>query len=178
MKRIMIMLSAAVTLLAMPAAAQILPSGAQQVQGTEAPNRGYPVSTVIVDASGNNLTSAAGINTVPVTSATSAAGATQVRTTVAASSVVGKASAGNLYGYNVVAGASAGYVLVYNLTTPPVDGTVTPFRCIPLAANAGVDVNMRATPSYFTTGIVVAFSTTGCFTQTLSATAFIAVDVK
>lgn len=160
------------------AKAQILPSGAQQVQGTEAPNRGYPVSTLLVDATGNALATATGINVVEVPSAASTAGVTSVRSTVATASTVIKASAGNLYGFNVVSGASAGYILVYNATSAPADGTVTPIKCLPIAANTGIDVNMRGQPTYFSTGIVIAFSTTGCFTQTLSATAFISGDAR
>lgn len=158
--------------------AQILPSGAQQVQGTEAPNRGYPVSTLLVDASGNSLATSTGINVVEVPSAASTAGVTSVQSTVATASTVIKASAGNLYGFNVVSGASAGFILVYNATSAPADGTVTPIKCLPIAANTGIDVNMRGQPTYFSTGIVIAFSTTGCFTQTLSATAFISGDAR
>lgn len=109
-------------------------------------------------------------------SAASTAGTAAGVTAVAASSIIGKASPGNLYGVNVTSGASAGYVLIYNRTTAPADGVVTPARCIPLAANTGIELSWRPVPLYFSTGIVVAFSTTGCFTQTLSATAFIAVD--
>lgn len=104
---------------------------------------------------------------------------TNISSTVGASAaLVAKGSAGNLYGYNVVSGASAGYVLVLNSATVPADGAVTPARCIPLAANTGIDVNLRGQPVYFSAGVTVAFSTTGCFTKTSSATAFIAVDVK
>lgn len=93
-------------------------------------------------------------------------------TTVAASSLVLKASAGNLYGYNVVTGASAGYLMIFNATTAPADGTVTPTLCIPIAANTGVD-RQFAKPKRFTTGITMVFSTTGPFTKTASATAFL-----
>lgn len=113
--------------------------------------------------------------------APSAAASVGVAPTVTAavnSAVVGKASAGNLYGFNVVAGASAGFVLVFNAISAPADGAVTPVKCLPLAANAGLDQNYRSLPVAFTTGITVVFSTTGCFSKTASATAFISVDAK
>lgn len=263
------------------ATAQILPSGAQVVQGTELPNRGYPVNVLNVDQNGNVVigsgaaaqqvqgNSASGaadvgspikvgcvFNTTPATvttgqrsdancssngilyvvphapasatlpswiapadtlanpgantvfgvfsygavfdgtnwfrqrgdvsgayvvevpSAASAAGVAVNATTVASGSLVAKASAGNLYGYNVTSGASAGYVLIFNATSAPADGTVTPARCIPLAANTGIEVDMRGQPTFFSTGITIVFSTTGCFTKTISATAFISADVK
>lgn len=265
-----------------PATAQILPSGAQQVQGGEVPNRGNPVSVVNVDASGNvvigngasaqqvqgNVASGAadtgtnplkvgcifsttlptvttgqrvdsqctnrgeqlvilsfgtngpnaaspdntdgqsivgtasllrivnrnyvfngttwdrargdttGQYVVEVPSAAAAAGLTIAATTVASSNLVVKASAGNLYSYNVTSAATAGYIMIFNATTAPADGTVTPARCIPLAANTGIEVDMRGQPTFFTTGITIVFSSTGCFTKTASATAFISGDAK
>lgn len=94
-------------------------------------------------------------------------------TSAVASSLVLKASAGNLYGYNIVAGASAGYLMIFNATSAPADGAVTPTLCIPVAANAGLE-RQFAKPLRFTTGITMVFSTTGPFTKTASATAFLA----
>lgn len=123
------------------------------------------------DASGNLLTANAA-------SSVAAVGATNLATSAAAGALVVKASAGNLYGLNVTSGATAGYIMVFNAIAAPADGTVTPAKCIPLAANAGIDLNYRATPTYFGTGITVVFSSTGCFTKTSSATAFISGDAK
>jgi hypothetical protein len=94
-------------------------------------------------------------------------------TSVAAASLVLKAAAGNLYGYNVVTGASAGYLMAFDSATVPADGAVTPKLCIAIAANASVDRSFGK-PLRFTVGIVLVFSTTGPFTKTASATAFIA----
>lgn len=116
------------------------------------------------------------VNVAP--SSTAAVGTASSVTGAVASALVVKASAGNLYGINVVAGASAGFVLVFNATTAPADGAVTPVRCIPLAAGAGIELNYRGPPLAFSTGITVVFSTTGCFAKTASATAFIAADAK
>jgi hypothetical protein len=115
---------------------------------------------------------------VEAADATNLSGVAPVVSSAVSGGIVGKASAGNLYGYNVVAGASAGFVLITNTATVPADGAVAPLRCIPLAANTGIDVNLRGQPVYFSTGISVSFSTTGCFTKTASATAFIAVDAR
>ena len=81
-------------------------------------------------------------------------------------------------GVNVVSGASAGYVLIYDAVSAPADGAVAPARCLSLAANTGIEINWRAAPIWFRNGVIVVFSTTGCFTQTSSATAFIAVDAR
>lgn len=113
-----------------------------------------------------------------IPSALLAAGITPVVTSAVGGSLVVKASAGNLYGVNVVAGASAGFVLIYNTTTAPVDGAVTPVKCLPLAANAGLEIAYRDNPTRYSTGITVVFSTTGCFSQTISATAFISAEAK
>lgn len=99
-------------------------------------------------------------------------------TSAVASSLIGKASAGNLYGLNVVAGASAGFVMIFNATSAPADGAVTPVKCWSIAANSTLDVQWRALPIYFATGITAVFSTTGCFSKTASATAFFSLDAK
>lgn len=100
---------------------------------------------------------------------------TSTQTTVAAGSLIAKASAGNCYGFNVVSGASAGYFMLFNSATVPADGTVTPFRVYVMAANSSLGVSWDV-PRRFGTGIVGVFSTTGPFTKTISATAFIGID--
>lgn len=98
----------------------------------------------------------------PITSTPSAA---------AEGSHVFKTSAGALYSILVTSGGSAGYVLLFNSTTAPADGAVTPNRCFVLAANSTLTATMQY-PMAFGTGITAVFSTTGCFTKTVSATAF------
>lgn len=84
----------------------------------------------------------------------------------------------NLAGLNVVSGASAGYVMLFDAAAVPADGAVVPLRCMPIAANTGLDLNFRGSPLRFDVGAVIVFSTTGCFTKTGSATAFLAGDVQ
>lgn len=83
-----------------------------------------------------------------------------------------------LTGYNVTSGASAGYVMLFDATAVPADGAVTPARCLPLAASTGLERDYRAGPLWFKNGVVIVFSTTGCFTKTASATAYIAGDYR
>ncbi len=97
-------------------------------------------------------------------------------TPVAASSLV-IANPAYLHGINVTTGASAGYLMLFDATSVPADGTVSPARCIPIAATTGVERTFP-TPLNMRNGVVVVFSTTGCFTKTASATAFIAVDIR
>jgi hypothetical protein len=89
-----------------------------------------------------------------------------------------RAGTTNLAGLNVVSGASAGYVMLFDAAAVPADGAVVPLRCMPIAANTGLDLNFRGSPLRFDAGAVIVFSTTGCFTKTGSATAFLAGDVQ
>jgi hypothetical protein len=77
----------------------------------------------------------------------------------------------------VTAGASAGYLMVFDATTVPADGTVTPVICRAVTANGSVAVSLDA-PARFATGLVLVFSTTGCFSKTISATAFFEYAVR
>lgn len=90
-----------------------------------------------------------------------------------------KAAPGSLFGLNVASGTTAGVVQVINAAAIPADGPITPAKCFYLAANTSVDLNLRAAPTYFPTGIVVVFSSgTSCFTKNASATAFISADAR
>jgi len=110
-------------------------------------------------------------------SSSTAAGIAQAATSAVASALVLKGSAGNLYSVDITTGASAGYLMVFNATSAPADGTVTPLICTPVAANTGIRYTATP-PAVFSTGITAVFSTTGCFTKTASATAFIAGQAK
>ena len=99
-------------------------------------------------------------------------------TTVASSSLIVKATTGSLYSFTVTAGASAGYVMLFNSATVPADGTVQPIYCFPVAANSTFSQSYGGTPVAMNIGTVLVFSTTGCFTKTASATAFIAAQVN
>jgi len=81
----------------------------------------------------------------------------------------------------VVAGASAGFVLLLDAASLPANGAVASCTgpgtarpclmwCAPVAANGIVDRQWNS-PMSFTTGVLAAFSTTGCASLTASATA-------
>lgn len=114
----------------------------------------------------------------PFPTAASGAGVTQQASTTVTGATLFKSGAGNLYGLNLVTGGSAGFLLVFDAAGVPADGAVQPVRCLPIAANTGIELNWRGAPLRLGTGIVVVFSTTGCFTKTMSATAFMSADVK
>ena len=104
-------------------------------------------------------------------------GIAPIATSAAASALVVKSSPGNLYGFSVTSGASAGFVLVFNATAAPADGAVTPAACYAIAANSSLSVSWQpGPPLWLDTGITLVFSTTGCFTKTASATAFISAQ--
>lgn len=100
--------------------------------------------------------------------------ATPVVSTAAEGSHILKASPGCLLAAYATPGATAGYLMIFNSTTVPVDGAVTPVECIQVQANTTIAASWAPQPpEWFSTGMVAVFSTTGCFTKTISATAFI-----
>lgn len=140
-----------------------------QVGGQDA---GFTYRQIRTDTSG-----ALKIFNAPTTDSNAAI--TPTVTSAVASNLVAKSSAGNLYGFQVTSGASAGYALLFNATSLPADGAVTPIKCYSMAATSTLSVDFRPGPALrFGTGLVIGFSTTGCFTLTASATAFISAEVQ
>jgi hypothetical protein len=70
--------------------------------------------------------------------------------------------------------------MVFDATTAPADGAVTPKVCryIKSDGTGGATSLAWANPLTFATGISTAFSSTGCFTKTASATAFFGGQVQ
>lgn len=81
--------------------------------------------------------------------------------------------------YRLAASSSstAGYFMVFDATTVPADGAVVPKFCRAVAAGASVSL-VFVNPAAFRNGIVMVFSTTGCYTKTISATAFFEASFK
>jgi hypothetical protein len=99
-----------------------------------------------------------------------------------ASSQIVKASGGVLYGFDVAADSTlsgaAWWIMVFNSATVPADGPVTPAKCY---AQAPMVTGLTTTfkmPISLIDGIVIATSTTGCFTKTASPHAFISGDAQ
>lgn len=86
----------------------------------------------------------------------------------AASSLVVKSSAGNWYSATVSAGTTAVYLMAFNATSAPADGAVVPVWCAgPFPASNATSVTWGpASPAYFSTGITLVTSSTGCTTKT------------
>jgi hypothetical protein len=92
----------------------------------------------------------------------------------AGTSLVLKAKSGILNSWEVQAGASAGFALIIDEASDSGNGAVTPVKCYALAANSWISSGaVGGPPLRFFNGITVVFSTTGCFTETQSSTAFI-----
>lgn len=104
------------------------------------------------------------------------AGIISTATATANSAQILKASAGNLYSVSCTSGASAGFLMVFDAVSAPADGVVTPIDVITVAANATVS-KMYPTPLRGAVGLTLVFSTTGPFSKTASATAFLAGQV-
>ena len=77
----------------------------------------------------------------------------------------------------VTSSANAGYLLVFDATSVPADGAVTPIICRPVAVNTSVSL-VFTVPARFSKGLVMVFSTTGCYTKTISPTAFFEASPK
>ena len=74
----------------------------------------------------------------------------------------------------VTTGASAGFLMIFDQAsaTAPSDGAVTPVDCIQVAATSSAGPPFPLTGKPYTNGALAVFSTTGCFTKTISATAY------
>jgi hypothetical protein len=85
-----------------------------------------------------------------------------------------------LYSMTVTIGATSGYLMIFDLATAPSNGPVTPKYCVPVTSS-GTNGTQSATwvnGALFYNGVVAVFSTTGCLTLTLSATAFFSAQVR
>jgi len=91
-----------------------------------------------------------------------------------------KVSAGSLLSLTTSIGAVSGWLMIFDATSAPADGAVTPKFCryIKSDATGGATSLAWVNPLTFATGISVAFSSTGCFTKTASATAFFSGQVQ
>lgn len=121
----------------------------------------------------------AGTNALGSVSITSA---THVQTTALASSQVIVGSAHQLTSFEVAADSTlsgaAWWIMIYDATSAPADGAVTPAKCYAMPNGATNFNGAFNSPPAFTTGIVIGVSTTGCFTKTASAHAFISGDYQ
>jgi hypothetical protein len=85
-----------------------------------------------------------------------------------------------LHGASVTTGAAAGFFLILNASADPGNGAVLPLKCVQVAANSTVALSadpdtgwaFAKLPGVGSPSIVLVFSTTGCFTETQSATAY------
>jgi hypothetical protein len=157
-----------------------------------APAAAQQQTSICVPSAGFSCPAVSATNPFPVTAGSGGLGGVTIAPTGAAASAIAptvtaavatglvlKAAAGNLYAVSATAGAVAGYLLVHNTAAVPAAGAVTPVGCYVLPANSTVAVNFAPGPPLrLGTGISVSFSSTGCFTQTDSATAFISGTVQ
>lgn len=127
-------------------------------------------------------TVANGNGVVPAPSSESAAALSPVPSTSLEANHVIKAGAGNLYSFNVSAdstlSAAAWWLMIYNATSAPADGAVAPVKCYAFPSGTTGYSAAFTLPVSFSTGITLGVSTTGCFTKTASAHAFISGDAK
>jgi hypothetical protein len=127
-------------------------------------------------------TVAAGNGVVPSPASESAAGLIPIPSTALEANHVIKGSAGNLYSFNVSADSmlsgAAWWLMIYNATSAPSDGAVTPIKCYAFPSGTTGYSAAFTLPINLSAGITLGVSTTGCFTKTASAHAFISGDAK
>lgn len=136
-----------------------------------------PAGTALIGKFGIDQTTPGSTNGVNVDpSAASTAGIVPTAA-YAASSLVVKASAGNLWGYTATNNTGATlYIMVFNLTSAPADGAVTPAQCIAIPSGTSaspLSVGVSAAgepPAYYSAGITIVASSTGCGNKTAIAT--------
>lgn len=101
------------------------------------------------------------------------AAASAIVSAAAEGSHVLKAGPGCLIAAYVYNSGAAAFLMVFNSKTVPADGAVTPIECIPVAAASYQFLNFAPQPpEWYSTGISIAISTTGCFTKTVGSGAF------
>lgn len=107
---------------------------------------------------------------------------TAVSTSALATALVVNNAASSLRSFSVNAdatlSAAAWYVLIMNATTDTGNGAVTPIKCYAVPAGYPNISGAFPNPIRMGTGIVIVASTTGCFTETQSAHAYISGDYK
>lgn len=96
--------------------------------------------------------------------------ATPIVSQLTSSGIIIKASPGCLISaYAVANTAAAGYLMAFNSKTVPADGSVKPLECVPVAANSYNFINLAPQPpEFYSAGISLAYSSTGCLTKTTS----------
>lgn len=120
-------------------------------------------------------------NPLPVTGGGTPPAASYGATPALASNLVLKNSPGTLYSFEVSAdstlSAAAWWVMIFDATSAPADGAVTPAK-VYAVASGGTQTGgtFDAGGVAFLTGITIVVSTTGPFTKTASAHAFIGGD--
>lgn len=128
---------------------------------------------------------AAGTGTAAVALAPNnvATGGVPILTSAAlATSQVVCSAACNLYGFEVSAdatlSAAAWWIMIFNATSNPADGAVAPAKCYAVPLGTPSYASSFPTPVRFSTGAVLAVSTTGCFAKTDSIHAFLSGDAQ
>ncbi len=124
-----------------------------------------------MDGAGHDVSTS---NPLPVTIASVGASGVAVTSAASATNAVLKAAPGTLYGASVTTSTTVGYLMVLNATSLPANGAVSPVACYgPLPASQSFGAAW-STPVTLSTGITLAFSSTGCATLTAATAAFIA----
>lgn len=173
--------------LALVAMAGIIPANAQNaIQAMAVTTCGTPNVTLTNGKNGpvfqDTTGKLCGNYTVTPSAAAGAGIAPAPSAPALATSQVIKSGAGNLYSFEVSAdstlSAAAWWIMIFDATADPGNGAVTPRKCFGQVSGATSAAYAFSTPIAFTTGITIVVSTTGCYTETQSAHAFISGDAK
>jgi hypothetical protein len=97
---------------------------------------------------------------------------TNAATPTAAASLIVKTGPGGFFTGYAISG-TAGYLMAFDATAVPADGAVSPIAVCAQAVGVGCFIDLEPQGIPFTNGLVLVYSSTGPFTKTASATAFI-----
>lgn len=106
-----------------------------------------------------------------------------VQTAATANTLVAKSTGGGnlVSAYATGPAAQTGFLMIFPATTAPVDGTVAPQDCVPMANGlASINYGISGPPAPYNGGIVIVLSSgANCFTKTTGTiTAFIHAVVQ
>lgn len=156
--------------------------GADVTQGAVADTATTAGGTGTVSAKLRETTSLLNSILSAVTAPLPAATTTASCTALCSNLVIEAAGPHQLYSFEVGADTTLSgapwWVMVFNTTSLPANGAITPLKCYPVPTNTTSYSAAFPTPVIFATGITIGVSTTGCFTQTASAHAFISGDAQ
>lgn len=118
-----------------------------------------------------------------VTSAFAQSVVAPLSTTAAANSLTLASTTAAFYGFELFSGPTAGLAMVFASASVPSNGSVTPVKCYPVAANASVSIAYQPAQIVMTSGTTIVFgandgTVNACFNLVKQNAAFISGEAQ